>query len=279
MTFRPLARLLSLISDTVLTPSGLICSLIVLAALSGSMQGQVAETGAGDRQTQAAESRSCDARSILPNIGNDQKEIWTFPVRLVRGKYLLPTLGVLAVTGALIAADPHDSSYFRRTTSFSGFNSALNGTATSIGIALVPISLYAVGFARSDSKAKGTAWLAGEAVADSEIVSYVFKSIDRRLKPAGFDRQANLSDNWFDAHGSPLGANGSFPSGHTVAAFSVATIVTRRYGNHRWVPFVAYGLATAVGFSRITTSAHYPSDVFLGAVLGYTISRFVVLRQ
>jgi len=28
----------------------------------------------------------------------------------------------------------------------------------------------------------------------------------------------------------------------------------------------------------VTTSAHFPSDVFLGAALGYTIARFEVLR-
>ena len=39
-----------------------------------------------------------------------------------------------------------------------------------------------------------------------------------------------------------------------------------------------YGFATAISFSRITDSAHFPSDVFLGAALGYTITRYQVLR-
>ena len=69
------------------------------------------------------------------------------------------------------------------------------------------------------------------------------------------------------------------PSGHTIAAFSIATVVARRYRKHRWVPFVAYGLAGVVGFSRMTLSAHFASDVFMGASLGYSISRFAVLRQ
>ncbi len=46
----------------------------------------------------------------------------------------------------------------------------------------------------------------------------------------------------------------------------------------RWVPWVAYGLATLVGFSRISLQAHFPSDVFAGAVLGHLVSRYVVLR-
>jgi membrane-associated phospholipid phosphatase len=38
-------------------------------------------------------------------------------------------------------------------------------------------------------------------------------------------------------------------------------------------------LAGLVGFSRVPLQSHFPSDVFAGAVLGYTISRYVVLRQ
>jgi membrane-associated phospholipid phosphatase len=33
-----------------------------------------------------------------------------------------------------------------------------------------------------------------------------------------------------------------------------------------------------VGFSRVPLQAHYPSDVFAGAVLGYTIAHYVVLK-
>jgi membrane-associated phospholipid phosphatase len=77
-----------------------------------------------------------------------------------------------------------------------------------------------------------------------------------------------------------LGGYGSFLSGHTIAAFSVATIMARRYGRkHRWVPIVAYGAAGLVGFSRLTLSAHFTSDVFMGGALGYAISRFTVLRE
>jgi membrane-associated phospholipid phosphatase len=58
----------------------------------------------------------------------------------------------------------------------------------------------------------------------------------------------------------------------------IATVFARRYQSHRWVPWVAYGVAGTIGFSRITLQAHFPADVFLGAALGYSISRFVVLR-
>src|SRR5260370_19249158 len=79
-----------------------------------------------------------------------------------------------------------------------------------------------------------------------------------------------FSDWWFRRHRGPfyLGVGG-FPSGHTLVAFSVAMIFAERYRNHRWVRWVAYTGAGAIAFSRITKQAHFPSDVFAGAVLGY----------
>jgi hypothetical protein len=44
-----------------------------------------------------------------------------------------------------------------------------------------------------------------------------------------------------------------------------------------WVPFVAYGLAGTISFSRITRSDHFSADVFFGGTIGYVISRYVVL--
>src|SRR5258708_35164543 len=68
------------------------------------------------------EEREISWKKILPNILDDQKSIWTFPVKPLTGKDVLPTVGVLGVTAGLIALDPYDSPYFRRTTSYSGFN-------------------------------------------------------------------------------------------------------------------------------------------------------------
>jgi membrane-associated phospholipid phosphatase len=39
-----------------------------------------------------------------------------------------------------------------------------------------------------------------------------------------------------------------------------------------------YSFATVISLSRVTTMAHFPSDVFVGAAMGYSVSRFEVLR-
>ncbi|HYK59600.1 MAG TPA: phosphatase PAP2 family protein [Bryobacteraceae bacterium] len=226
------------------------------------------------------EERPVSLKKLVPNLLSDQKRIWLFPAQPAQGHYWMPTLGVLAATAGLIASDPQTAPYFRTTRSFQGFNSVFSGRATAIGTVLAPSSLYIAGLLRKDSYAKNTALLAGEAVADSEILTTVLKDIDGRIRPVAVPSKGNFADTWFEGRGSILRGNGSFPSGHTIAAFSVAAVTARRYGRqHRWVPFVAYGAAAAVGFSRITLSSHFPSDVFMGAALGYSIGRFGVLRQ
>jgi membrane-associated phospholipid phosphatase len=232
-----------------------------------------------DSQTGTPGDRQVSWKLLIPNFINDQEHIWTFPVRAAQGQNWLPTAAVLGATAGLIAFDPTESSYFRRTSAFSGFNNTFTGKATALGTLLAPVSLYAAGWVRKDSKMKSTALLAGEAVADAEVLTTVLKDITSRARPITVAPKGNFSDTWFESRGSVVGGSGSFPSGHTIAAFSLATVVARRYGNHRWVPYVAYGMAAAVGFSRMTLSAHFLSDVFMGATLGYSISRFTVLRQ
>ena len=244
---------------------------LLALALTSSLLGQI---------PQAQTDRPISWTKLIPNLASDQKQIWTFPTKLRKRKVWIPAAAIVGVTAGLVALDPKTASYFRRTSSFDGFNSAFSGNATSMGILVAPLSIYAVGLIRKDSKMQGTALLAGEAVANAEILTTVMKDIDRRLRPSDIAPNGDFSDSWFQDNKRYLRSNGSFPSGHTIAAFSVATIIARRYGTrHRWVPYVAYGSAALVGFSRMTVSAHFPSDVFIGAALGYSISRFTVLRE
>jgi membrane-associated phospholipid phosphatase len=215
---------------------------------------------------------------LLPNLISDQERIWSFPTRLVQGHNWIPTAGVLGTTAGLVALDPTEAAYFRRTPTFQRFNNLFTSNATVIGTIATPISLYAAGLIRRDSKMQRTALLAGEAVADAEILTTVLKGATSRVRPAAIPSGGNFADSWFESSGSRLRGSGSFPSGHTIAAFSVATVIARRYGNHRWVPYAAYGMAALVGFSRLSLSAHFVSDVFMGGALGYSISRFTVLR-
>ena len=230
-------------------------------------------------QPRSAVDRPVSWKLLFPNIVSDQERIWSFPVRLVQGQSWIPTAAVLGTMAGLVALDPTEAAYFRRASTFQGLNNIFASNATVVGTIAVPVSLYVIGLVRKDGKMQRTALLAGEAVGDAEIVTTVLKDATKRVRPAGFPAQGNLYDSWFESSGSFLRGNGSFPSGHAIAAFSVATIIARRYGNHRWVPYAAYGMAALVGFSRLSLSSHFLSDVFVGGALGYSIGRFTVLQQ
>lgn len=227
---------------------------------------------------QGGADREVSWRTLPRNFLDDQKDIWLFPVQLAKGRHWLPTLAVTGVTAALITADPHDTPYFRRTARFEGFNNAFSGRITSAEIAGVPAVFLVVGHLRRNSYAEQTALLAGEAYADSAVVDIVMKVATRRLRPSDIAPSGNFSDTFFRSPKSQSGISTSFPSGHAAAAFAVATVFSHRYRQHRWAAWVAYGAAAVIGFSRITTQAHFPSDVFLGAALGYTMTKFAVLR-
>jgi membrane-associated phospholipid phosphatase len=228
----------------------------------------------------ASTGREVTWRRLPANVLHDQKDLWLFPMQLARGRHWLPTAAVVGVTAGLLALDAHDVSYFRRTSSFSGFNRGFSGPITAVEIALVPTAIYGIGLVRKDSYAQETALLSGEAVVDSAILVTVIKDVSRRLRPSDIAPHGDFSDTFFRSPANIIGKRSAFPSGHTIFAFSVATVIARRYGkNHRWVPWVAYGMAATIGFSRITLQAHFPSDVFLGAALGYSVARFDVLRN
>ena len=67
----------------------------------------------------------------------------------------------------------------------------------------------------------------------------------------------------------------SFPSGHTVSAFSFVIAWLALLGWWRALPFVV--IAMLVGFSRIAVGAHWPVDVLAGALIG-TVGGWAGLR-
>ena len=235
-----------------------------------------AQSASPGQQSSSQPDRNVSLRKLPENILQDQKSIFLFPKELAKGKHWWPTIGVLGVTAGLVASDPYTAPPFRTTSSFSGFNRVFSSTNTQAFILAVPAAMYGVGWLRKDSYSKDTALLAGEALADGFILVIPFKGISGRKQPLDYIGNGPYPDSFFNGSHDPF-KSGGFYSGHAFAATAVATVIARRYRNHRWVPFVAYGLAGAISFSRITRSDHFPADAFFGGAMGYVIARYAVL--
>jgi membrane-associated phospholipid phosphatase len=264
-------------------------ALILFLSLPALAKSQSISASLPDAPIPTADAQQASSQSVedidiswkkLPRrMLEDQKIIWLFPTQLARGHYWIPTLAVVGGTAGLIAADPQIAPYFRKHAgNLDDLNDTFDGAITSAGTAALPLSLLAAGYIRHDSYQVNTSLLAGEAYADSAIVDLALKIITARKRPNAIPPSGPFSDTFFN-HGGSHFSEGSFPSGHAIGAFSIATVIANRYHRHRWVPIAVYGFATAVSLSRVTTSAHFPSDVFLGASLGYVIARFDVLRH
>jgi PAP2 superfamily protein len=215
--------------------------------------------------------------SLLPsNFLRDQQYLLLFPRELAQGRHWAPTITVAAATVALLSADPHVQPYFAHTRAFRGFDRVFSSRITGMETIAVPAAFYAIGFQRHDSYMQKTALFSVEAIADTEVVRAAMNTLTKRWRPQDVFNRRSYSDTFFHSV-SHIGS--SFPSGHTIVAVSVATVIARRYRSQRWVPWVAYGFAGAISLSRITLRAHFPSDVVLGTVLGYAIARYEVLQN
>jgi membrane-associated phospholipid phosphatase len=230
-------------------------------------------------QERPTDLRDATWRSFVPDFFHDQKDIWlVYPGNVAHGHFLIPTLAVAGLTAGLIYADPHTMPYFRsHQTNLDDINDVFGPIIATGYVIAVPASLMAVGAMRHDHYAVSTALLSGEAYADSVIPNLAIKAITRRERPADVPPPFPFTGTFFSPNKSALKGS-SFPSGHATGAFAVATVVAQRYRNHRWVPWAVYGMATAVSLSRMTTLAHFPSDVFLGGAMGYTVARYQTLR-
>lgn len=66
----------------------------------------------------------------------------------------------------------------------------------------------------------------------------------------------------------------SFPSGHSVTAFSLAVALSYLFPRHYKLFYI---LAFIVAFSRVYDGEHYPLDVIAGGILGYLFAKITLI--
>ncbi len=122
------------------------------------------------------------------------------------------------------------------------------------------ILLLLIGITTSQKQIKNKAILIITSVTISSLISLVLKFVIDRQRPFhSYDFIEKLSSG-----GSP-----SFPSGHTTEAMAFAVALC--FAFPRWyiiIPSLIW--ATTIGYTRMSLGVHYPSDVFVGAIIGIT---------
>ncbi len=201
-------------------------------------------------------------------ILKDQIPIWTSP-RYARLDDLLWLLPLGAATGITLSTDtdtmhriPVDHSYNKDNVNVS--NGVLAGEIA------IPVVLFGTGVLGENDHAHETGVLSGEAIADSLIVDEIFKVAFRRERPL----YNNAAGNFF-VSGS---ANNSFPSSHSVLAWTTAAVIAGEYPSV-WKEAAVYTMATTVSLTRVLGQEHFPTDVLVGGAAGWLIGHYVFKKH
>ncbi|MBZ5641211.1 MAG: phosphatase PAP2 family protein [Acidobacteriia bacterium] len=214
-----------------------------------------------EREPAAIGDENVVGTSFLKNLVSDQKSIWTSPahIRWADGSWLFPlaatTAGFLASDRAVPPALSSDPKKLNRYVTFSNY-----GLYSMIGAGA---GMYVWGKVSHNDHQSETGFLAGEAAIDSFAVGTALKYSFGRERP---DQGQGL--------GHFFSGGASFPSDHSAVAWSIASVVAHEYPGP-FTKLLVYGLATAVSASRVTGEQHFPSDVVVGAAIGWLIGRQV----
>lgn len=244
--------------------------LVMLIARSAGAQDQGKSSPGVDQQSNADSKYGLDPGDdpdnhlIIPfmkHIGSDQKEFWTYPAHLkIKDlKWIAPTVGI---TAGLIASDswiskqiPNKPNQLNRSLKISDYSAY-----SMIGIGG---GSYLLGEMTHNDHLSETGLLSGEAAIDATGVAYILKGITQRERP-----NAGTGDGKFFQGGQ------SFPSEHSTIAWSIASVWAHEYPS-TLSQILAYGLASTVTLTRVTSQQHFSSDVFIGGALGWYFGRQV----
>ncbi len=202
-------------------------------------------------------------------IITDQIPIWTSPVR-VRSHDLIWLLPLGAGIGTTLATDTDTMREVSHDRTFNKDNVNVSNSLLAGEIA-VPVVLYGVGLFKGDAHARETGLLSGESLVDSVVVEEVAKIIFRRERPL----TNNAAGDFFT---SGTGTGSSFPSSHSILAWSVAAVVAGEYPS-KWVQAGVYTAATGVCVTRVLGQEHFPTDVLVGAAAGWLIGHYVFTKH
>jgi hypothetical protein len=197
---------------------------------------------------------------FVKHMATDQMQFWGSAKELSKVGALKTFVPFAGFTGMLIASDswiskqvPDKPNQLQRSKNISNY-----AVYSLIGAAG---GSYLWGHMTHNDLLKEAGFLSGEAALNSTLVAYAFKGITQRPRPYQGD-----------GNGTFFQGGTSFPSEHAAVAWSVATVMAHEYPGIL-TQIAAYGLASTVTLTRVTSKQHFASDAFVGSVLGWYLGR------
>ena len=178
---------------------------------------------------------------------------------------VIPYLLILCICLVIKLTFSREEIYF----TVNGFNSPMadfiEPFVTDIGNGWTAVAISVIMLFFSYRKA----FLVATAYAITSLSAQIIKYIFDAPRPKVYFKD-QLSRIHFDKNVEILSYH-SFPSGHTVSAFSVAVILTYWSRNKAWGP-VFLLVAVMVGYSRMYLSEHFFEDVTAGSIIGVIVT-------
>ena len=201
---------------------------------------------------------------IVRTIGQDERHFVMAPFQR---KAIVWDVLFVGATTALVSTD--ERVLHSVPASWHEINRNISNGAV-VGTVAIPTAIYLTGLIDKSKSAQETGIRTAEATADSVIMYGILKVITARQRPfTGEGEGKFFAGNW---------KNSSFPSGHSMLSWTIASTVAHRYHSLP-LDIMMYGLATTVSTTRVTAGQHFPSDVFVGSVLGYLIGDYVAHKN
>jgi membrane-associated phospholipid phosphatase len=202
-----------------------------------------------------------DVESAGDRFVDDQIQLLTSPMRLQLSdaEWLVPFAGI---TSGMILTDASVRKSLPKNPGFlHGSEDIRVGSLSTLGLASAGMYLWS--YRTHDPHQRETGLLAGEAIADTLVLTEGLKYVAGRERP---DQE--------NGQGPFLQGGSSFPSNHSAAAWAAAGILAHEYPG-TLTKLLSYGLASTVSITSVSSKQHFPSDVLIGSALGWMVSEYV----
>lgn len=214
-------------------------------------------------QATVAISEDQKSNNLAKNILRDQKAIWTSPFvgSNERFKWMIP---FAATSAFLMTRDNQWSQDYKPSESTLNWSNHVSEIGSAYAVYGSVTGFYLLGKVSHNENLTHTGLVGLEALLNSTIVGGALKLATDRERP-----------NSGDGDGSFWGGGSSFPSGHSMAIWSIATAMVNARPRPIYWHIIAYSIASSVSIARVAEEEHYASDVFVGSALGFFIGRYV----